>query len=93
MVRFNYFAQAGAFARDEQGFYSVDIVKMNQAMTSLSKLILTLQGDGDYDGVTNLIEEQGMIKATLASDLAKLETAKIPVDITFNQGKAVLGLK
>ena len=93
MVRFNYFAQAGAFARDEQGFYSVDIVKMNQAMTSLSKLILTLQGDGDYDGVTKLIEEQGMIKATLASDLAKLETAKIPVDITFNQGKAVLGLK
>ena len=93
MVRFNYFAQAGAFARDEQGFYSVDLVKMNQAMTSLSKLILTLQGDGDYDGVTKLIEEQGMIKATLASDLAKLATAKIPVDITFNQGKAGLGLK
>jgi len=92
MVRFNYFQQAGAFERDDQGYYKVNIEKMAQAMTSLSQLILTIQGNGDYAKVDLLIQDQGMINTQLASDLAKLEKAQIPVDITFKQGKAVLGL-
>ena len=48
--------------------------------------------DGDYDGVAKLVNEMGIIKPELASDLAKLEAANIPVDITFKQGKDVLGL-
>jgi len=92
MVRFNYFQQAGAFERDNQGYYKVNIEKMAQAMTSLSQLILTIQGNGDYAQVDQLIKDQGMINTQLASDLAKLEQAQIPVDITFKQGKAVLGL-
>ncbi|WP_394176372.1 dipeptidyl-peptidase 3 family protein [Thalassotalea litorea] len=92
MVRFNYFAENGAFSRDEKGFYRVDMDKMTAAIDSLSELILTLQGDGDYDGVGKLMEDSGMIKAELATDLKKLEDAKIPVDIVFKQGKMVLGL-
>jgi len=92
MVRFNYFQQAGAFERDSQGYYKVNIDKMGQAMTSLSNLILTIQGMGDYAQVDQLIKDQGIISATLAADLDKLEQANIPVDIIFKQGKEVLGL-
>ncbi|QOL25783.1 Zn-dependent hydrolase [Thalassotalea sp. LPB0316] len=92
MVRFNYFQEHGAFSRSEDGLYSVNMEKMTQAIDSLSELILTLQGNGDYDGVAKLVEESGMIKADLAADLARLEAANIPVDITFKQGKKVLGL-
>ncbi|BDF95246.1 hypothetical protein KAN5_20840 [Pseudoalteromonas sp. KAN5] len=48
MIRFNFFAQEGAFSKNEQGLYSVNMEKMGQAMEKLSRLILTLQGDGDY---------------------------------------------
>jgi len=92
MVRFNYFAEQGAFTRNEQGLYTVNVEKMTAAIDSLSELILTLQGNGDYQGVDKLVAESGVIKFDLASDLASLETANIPVDITFNQGKKVLGL-
>lgn len=92
MVRFNYFQEHGAFSRSEDGLYSVNMEKMTQAIDSLSELILTLQGNGDYEGVAKLVEESGMIKADLAADLARLEAAEIPVDITFKQGKQVLGL-
>jgi hypothetical protein len=61
-------------------------------MSSLSTLILTLQGNGDYEGVGKLFSESGLIKQQLADDLNRLTEAKIPVDITFNQGKKVLGL-
>ena len=92
MVCFNYFAEQGAFVRNDDGTYQVDFVKMKQAMTSLSQLILTLQGDGNYEGVASLMADKGVIKTQLADDLARLTSANIPVDIIFNQGKAVLGL-
>ena len=93
MVRFNYFQEQGAFSRNEEGLYSIDVEKMTAAIDSLSELILTLQGNGDYDGVEKLVAEKGLIKEDLAASLARLETAKIPVDIVFEQGKQVLGLK
>ncbi len=92
MVRFNYFAEQGAFTRNEQGLYKVNVAKMTAAIDSLSELILTLQGNGDYDGVEQLVAKSGVINSSLAEDLASLEKANIPVDITFKQGKKVLGL-
>ncbi len=92
MVRFNYFQEKGAFSRNEEGLYSVNIEKMTAAIDSLSELILTLQGNGDYQGVDDLVVSKGVISETLAADLARLEAANIPVDIVFKQGKQVLGL-
>ena len=92
MVRFNYFADAEAFERDANGLYSVNMDNMRTAMNDLSALILQLQGDGDYAGVSQLFAEQGHVGETLEADLARLERASIPVDIHFEQGKQVLGL-
>lgn len=92
MIRFNYFAEKGAFFRNDKGQYGVNMEKMGLAMASLSELILRLQGNGDYAGVDKLFEDMGNISPELAADLAKLEAANIPVDITFKQGKDVLGL-
>jgi hypothetical protein len=62
MVRFNFFQEQGAFTRDDAtGTYSVDFETMQQAMVELSRLILTLQGDGDYDGVGALLQEKGVV--------------------------------
>ncbi|WP_372760104.1 Zn-dependent hydrolase [Pseudoalteromonas sp.] len=93
MIRFNFFAEQGAFSKNEAGLYRVNMEKMSAAMEKLSRLILTIQGDGDYQQVDALIRTHGDIKAELAKDLAKLSQANIPVDVTFKQGKAVLGLK
>ena len=92
MVRFNYFAENGAFTRNEKGLYRVNMEEMSAAIDSLSSLILKLQGTGDYDEVDKLVAESGIVSKDLADDLATLETAKIPVDIVFKQGKKILGL-
>ncbi len=94
MVRFNFFMDSGAFVRDvETGRYRVDFERMNTAMTDLSRLLLTLQGDGDYEGAKELTETRGIIKPELQADLDRLTRANIPVDITFQQGIAELGLE
>ena len=94
MVRFNYFAEQGAFVRDpETGHYRVDFERMEAAMDGLSELLLTLQGDGDYEGAAALIREKGVITGELQRDLDRLTEANIPVDIEFEQGLSQLGLE
>ncbi|RUO31174.1 dipeptidyl-peptidase 3 family protein [Aliidiomarina soli] len=92
MVRFNYFADADAFTRNDDGQYSVNMDNMRAAMNDLSALILQLQGDGDYQGVGELFAEMGHVGETLQFDLDRLQQAQIPVDVHFEQGKSVLGL-
>jgi len=93
-VRFNFFVEHGAFVRDaETGRYSVDLDRMREAMSALSRLLLTLQGDGDYKGALELTDSKGVIGDQLQADLDRLTRANIPVDITFNQGMSELGLE
>jgi hypothetical protein len=93
MVRFNFFADRGAFSRDpDTGRYRVDFAKMHDAIEALSRKLLTIQGDGDYAQARQLTDSMGVVKPDLASDLKKLDTAGIPVDVKFEQGLDVLGL-
>ena len=94
MVRFNFFLDEGAFVRDaESGRYRVDFDRMESAIENLSRLLLTLQGDGDYEGAKELTDRKGVITSQLQADLDRLTTAGIPVDISFTQGAAQLGIE
>lgn len=93
MVRFNFFAERGAFSRDADGRYRVDFYRMREAMNALSAKLLTVQGDGDYAEAKRMTDTMGVIKPELAADLTKLKDAKIPVDIRFEQGLETLGLQ
>jgi Peptidase family M49 len=92
-VRFNYFAEKGAFERDASTCtYRVNFARMQDAVADLSGKILRLQGDGDYEGTAKFFAQYGKIGPTLQKDLDRLATKGIPVDIVFHQGADVLGL-
>ena len=87
LLRFNFFKQAGAFSRDEEtGTYSVNLERMEQAVSALSEKILRLQGDGDYTGAAELVAEMGVIGPVLDEELRRIARAEIPVDVVFEQG-------
>ena len=94
MIRFNYFQSMNAFNYDaDTKQYSVNFEEFQGAMSSLSEKILTLQGDGDYEGVTALFDEMGNVGPELQASLDLITEAGIPRDIIFEQGVEVLGLK
>ncbi|WP_412986436.1 dipeptidyl-peptidase 3 family protein [Pontimicrobium sp. IMCC45349] len=92
MIRFNFFKDKGAFTRNADGTYKVNYDNMIVAMKDLSNLILTLQGNGDYNGVANLVAEKGLISDELQADLDRLSASNIPVDVIYEQGVKTLGL-
>ena len=93
MQCFNFFKTNGAFIRNSDGTYKVDFSKFGEAMNRLSKLIITLQGNGDKAAVEKTQKEMAVISPELQSDLDKLTQKGIPVDIVFEQGVDVLGVK
>jgi hypothetical protein len=93
MIRFNFFRDAGAFERQKNGRYRVNVDRFREATRDLSSLLLQLQGDGDYAGANQLVQEKGVIGPQLQSELDLLTKKGIPVDVIFRQGADVLGLK
>jgi hypothetical protein len=89
----SFLQEHGAFTRDSaSGRYRVDFPRMRAAVDSMAGLILRLQGDGDYEGVTRFMTERGALPPALRADLDRLGTRGIPVDIVFEQGLEALGI-
>lgn len=93
MMTFYYFLDHGAVSYDAAtGYYTVNHDNMKKAVSDLAGMILTMQGDGNYDAAVKLIAEKGNVNEALQKDLDKIGSAGIPRDIVFDQGKGVLGL-
>ena len=92
MLSMKYFADNGAFIYQDNGYYKVNFEEMKKAVESLVGKIVTMQGNGDYEGVKAWMESDGVMTESLRKDLDRVNTAGVPVDIVFKQGKAVLGL-
>jgi hypothetical protein len=93
MMCFNYFEDQGAFERNKEGYYKVNSDKFRLAMNEWAARVLIFEGDGDYQGAAAYLEKNGKIRPGLQADLDRLKTAKIPVDIVYDQGVEVLGLQ
>jgi hypothetical protein len=88
IAAFNFLQQQGGFTRDSAtNKYRVDFPKFQAGMNALTEKILTLQGNGDYEGVGAFQQQYGTISPELQKDLDRLKTKGIPVDIVFDQGR------
>ena len=87
IAAFNFLQQQGAFTRDSAtGKYRVDFPKFQSGMNALTEKILTIQGNGDYEGAGAFQEQYGKISPELQADLDRLKSKGIPVDVVFEQG-------
>ena len=92
MMCFNYMQDNGAFTRNEQGKYVIDIAKAEEAMKSWAALILQVEGEGDVNFAAKYSAENGKVRADLQKDLDLIASNNIPRDIRYNQGLKALGL-
>jgi len=66
---------------------------MKEVINKISKDILTILAEGDYPTAKSWIEIYGTMSPELQKDIEKISKSGIPIDIKFEQGKEVLGLK
>lgn len=90
MIRFNYFKEQKAFKYDSKtNTYKINDYMMKKAIESLSKIVLEIQGNGDYEMASEIIRNKGYIHNELLNDLYRIQRAKIPKDVVYDQGDQV----
>jgi len=82
--------EQGAMKRSSDGIYFVVPDKMKFASDSLSRLIIQIQGDGDYKKAGKIMDKYMVMTDVLKKDLKKLDKENIPVDIAWVQSSDVL---
>ena len=93
MMCFNYMQEKGAFSRNKEGKYVVNVNKMRAALEGWAALVIKTEGDGDYNAAKAYATKNGVVRSDLKKDLAAIEKANVPVDIVFEQGIGILGLE
>ncbi|XP_068653162.1 nudix hydrolase 3 [Aristolochia californica] len=81
-LQFNWLYEKGAFVLDSDGTFYVDFSKVEEAVKSLSSEILTIQAKGDKISAKSLLENYAKMTQPLSYAMEKLESIKVPVDIT-----------
>ena len=89
---YNYFEEHGAFTRNAQGKYVIDVEKAREAARGWAALIIKMEGDGDMQAAMAYSSKNGKIGTKLQKDLDAIRDANIPRDIIYKQGAQVLGL-
>ena len=89
---YNYFQEHGAFSRNAEGKYVIDIEKARQAAREWAAIIIAMEGEGDMAAAKAYSDRNGKIGAELQKDLDAIRDANIPRDIVYKQGASVLGL-
>jgi hypothetical protein len=78
-VQFNYLFDHGAFVSNPDGTFSVNMEKMKSGVEGLTREIMTIQAEGNYDKAKELTSRLGVIRPVVQQALDKLKG--VPVDI------------
>jgi len=78
-LQVNHLLDHGAIRVDGEGRFGVDLRKMKQAVTGLTRDIMTLQARGDYAGVKALLDREVTIRPEVQRVLDRL--GEVPIDI------------
>ncbi|ORZ16959.1 hypothetical protein BCR42DRAFT_413614 [Absidia repens] len=81
IIQLNYLVAKGGFQFTDDGVFSVDFEKIEQAVSDLTRDILVLQGDGDKNAVDAFVNKYATIGPATRIALDNIDHAGIPVDI------------
>ncbi len=81
-VQLNYLLDAGAFKVLPGGAFAVDEAKIADAVTSLTREIMTMQAEGNYGKAKELLDRLGVVRPSVQKVLDRL--TNVPVDIEPN---------
>ncbi|CAK7336354.1 unnamed protein product [Dovyalis caffra] len=81
-LQFNWLFEKEAFILHSDETFSVDFAKVEEAVESLSREILTIQAKGDKGAANSLLQKYCKMTHPLKNALERLESVQVPVDIT-----------
>jgi hypothetical protein len=85
-VQLNYFMDAGGFKAQPDGTFTVDEKKIRDAVTSLTREIMTLQAEGSYAKAKAMIDRLGTVRPEVQRVLDRLTSVPVDIEPKFSGG-------
>ena len=82
-VQLNYLLDAGAVKVLPGGAFAIDETKIADAVTSLTREIMTLQAEGDYAKTKDLLNRLGVVRPPVQKVLDRLTNVPVDIEPTF----------
>ncbi|MGH9580838.1 MAG: dipeptidyl-peptidase 3 family protein, partial [Terriglobales bacterium] len=78
-MQFNYFTERGAYRANADGTFSVDLIKVKQAVRALVQELLTTEAEGNYNRAKEMLAKYSVINPAMQAAMDKLKN--VPTDI------------
>lgn len=78
-LQLNYLMDYGAFRVEKDGTFSVNRAKIKAGVSALTREIMTLEADGNYDKANDMLQRLAILRPEVQRVLSRLES--IPVDL------------
>ena len=89
-IQLNFLLQEGAVRVETDGTFSVEPSRLRDAVTALTKEILTLQAEGDYSRARAMIARLGMIRPEMQRVLDRLDDVPVDIEPRFATAEALV---
>jgi hypothetical protein len=87
-IQMNYLLDHGAFRVNRDGTFAVDDATMVEAVTALTRDIMTLQAEGSYEKAKALIDKLGVVRPQVKTVLDKLTSVPVDIEPRFTSASA-----
>jgi Peptidase family M49 len=88
-IQLNYLLDHGAFKVEADGRFSVDDAKIGEAVTALTRDIMTLQVEGSYDKAKAMITNLAVVRPSVQNVLNRLTTVPVDIEPKFTNAGAL----
>ena len=83
LVQLNFLQEKGAITKTKDGKLTVDDKKFFPAVAELSKIILTLQAEGDYNKAVEVLNQYGKMTKEIEKNIEKLKSIPRDLNTTY----------
>jgi hypothetical protein len=88
-IQLNYLLDKGGFRVNADGTFTVNEAGIGEAVTSLTREIMTLQAEGSHAKAKALIEELGVVRPQVQKVLDRLMTVPVDIEPRFTAANAL----
>jgi hypothetical protein len=90
-VQLNRLIDSKAVKVAADGTFSVVLDKMPEAVSAITRELMTLQATGDYAGARKLLDEQGVVRPEVKRILDRLGAVPVDIEPQFTTADALTG--
>jgi hypothetical protein len=90
-IQLNHLMDSGAVSVRPDGTFAVDPAKAKEAVTALTRQIMTIQAEGNYAAAVELRDRLGVVRPPVQAALDRLTTVPVDIEPQFTTAEQLVG--